>query len=67
MASPKNKARLVARGFRQEYGVDFDDFFPPIVKTKTLRFLVEIVTIGDLELLQLKMVFHGDKKSLYGL
>ena len=47
--------------------VDFDEIFSPIVKMKTLRFLIEVVTTGDLELLQLnaKTLFHGDWKNLY--
>ena len=49
--------------------VDFDEIFSPIVKMKTLRFLIEVVTTGDLELLQLnaKTLFHGDRKNLYSL
>jgi hypothetical protein len=62
-SDPKYKARIVAKGFRQEYGVDFDEIFSPVVKLSTLRFLLGIVAHEDSELLQLdvKTTFlHGD-------
>ena len=48
--TPKYKARLVVKGFRQQYGVDFDDIFSLVVKMTTLRFLIAVVTAEDLEL-----------------
>jgi hypothetical protein len=62
-SSSKYKARIVAKGFRQEYGVDFDKVFSPIVKMITLRFLLGVVALKDLELLQLyvkRTFLHGD-------
>jgi hypothetical protein len=62
-SDPKYKARITEKGFRQEYGVDFDEIFSPIVKLSTLRFLLGVVAHEDLELLQLdvNMAFlHGD-------
>nr|GEY43669.1 retrovirus-related Pol polyprotein from transposon TNT 1-94 [Tanacetum cinerariifolium] len=33
----KNKARLVARGYRQEEGIDFEESFAPISRLETIR------------------------------
>ena len=59
----KYKARLVAKGFRQEYRVNFDEIFSQVVKMTTLRFMLGVVAVEDMELIQVdvKMTFlHGD-------
>ncbi|GJX39841.1 retrovirus-related pol polyprotein from transposon TNT 1-94 [Tanacetum coccineum] len=33
----KNKARLVARGYRQEEGIDFEDYFAPVARLEAIR------------------------------
>nr|GFA01462.1 retrovirus-related Pol polyprotein from transposon TNT 1-94 [Tanacetum cinerariifolium] len=33
----KNKARLVARGYRQEEGIDFEDSFAPLARLDAIR------------------------------
>eukprot|EP00644_Phytophthora_capsici_P003159 jgi/Phyca11/103043/e_gw1.7.116.1 len=36
------KARLVARGFNQKYGVDFEGTFAPVLKIASLRLIVAL-------------------------
>ncbi|GKD88740.1 retrovirus-related pol polyprotein from transposon TNT 1-94, partial [Tanacetum coccineum] len=36
----KNKARLVAQGFRQEEGIDFKESFAPVARIEAIRILV---------------------------
>ena len=63
------KARLVARGFTQEQGVDFDEVFSPVVKHASIRLLLAIVARRDWELEQLdvKTAFlHGEiRETIY--
>ena len=62
MTNPKYEARLVAKGYQQEYGVDFDEILSPVVKMTTLRFMLGVVAADNLEMLQLdvKTAFlHG--------
>ncbi|GJU06672.1 retrovirus-related pol polyprotein from transposon TNT 1-94 [Tanacetum coccineum] len=51
----KNKARLVAQGFRQEDGIDFEELFAPVAR-------IEVIRIFDNPSHVYKL-----KKALYGL
>nr|GFD38787.1 integrase, catalytic region, zinc finger, CCHC-type, peptidase aspartic, catalytic [Tanacetum cinerariifolium] len=33
----KNKARLVARGYRQEEGIDFEELFAPVARLEAIQ------------------------------
>jgi hypothetical protein len=37
------KARLMAKGFKQQYGIDYDDIFSPVVKIATIWIILSIV------------------------
>ena len=41
------------KAFRQEYGVDFEKVFSPVVKMTTLRFLLGVIAAENIELHQL--------------
>ena len=43
------KARLVARGFSQRYGIDYQDTFAPTMRMDSLRVLLALVALEDLE------------------
>ncbi|GJX19613.1 retrovirus-related pol polyprotein from transposon TNT 1-94 [Tanacetum coccineum] len=36
----QNKARLVAQGFRQEEGIDFEEYFAPVARIEAIRIFV---------------------------
>ncbi|TMC14556.1 MAG: DDE-type integrase/transposase/recombinase, partial [Chloroflexi bacterium] len=50
------KARLVARGFSQVFGVDYLDTFAPVAKLAAIRILLAIATVEDLEVHQMDVV-----------
>ena len=59
----KYKARVVARGFTQREGVDYNEIFSPVVRHTSIRVLLAMVAHQDLELEQLdvKTAFlHGE-------
>nr|GEW23179.1 retrovirus-related Pol polyprotein from transposon TNT 1-94 [Tanacetum cinerariifolium] len=65
----KNKAGLVAQGFRQEEGIDFDESFAPVTRIKAIHIFVANVAHKNM------MIFQMDenpshvyklKKALYG-
>lgn len=53
------KARLVAQGFAQKYGTDYDEVFAPVAKQTTFRTLLAIATKENL------IVQHVDAKTAF--
>ncbi|GJU71694.1 retrovirus-related pol polyprotein from transposon TNT 1-94 [Tanacetum coccineum] len=49
----KNKARLVAQGFRQEEGIDFEESFAPVSRIKAIRIFVGNVAHKNMTIYQM--------------
>ncbi|KAK9045823.1 hypothetical protein V6N11_051728 [Hibiscus sabdariffa] len=47
------KGRLVAKGFRQIHGVDYDEIFSPVAMFKSIRILLAITAFHDYEIWQM--------------
>lgn len=61
--SQRYKVRLVAQGFSQTEGVDYNEIFSPVVKHVSIRIMLSTVVNRDYELEQMdvKTAFlHGD-------
>nr|GEW72908.1 hypothetical protein [Tanacetum cinerariifolium] len=58
----RNKARLVAQGYTQEEGIDYDEVFAPVARIEAVRLFLAYASFKDF------MVYQMDVKSafLYG-
>ena len=52
----KFKARLVARGFQQQEGIDYHDVFAPVVRWSTIRLILALAAQRNWPLLQLDVI-----------
>ncbi|GJY29840.1 putative ribonuclease H-like domain-containing protein [Tanacetum coccineum] len=64
----RNKARLVAQGHTQEEGIDYDEVFAPVARTKAIRLSLAYASFMRFIVYQMdvKSVFLHEK-ALYGL
>ena len=57
------KARLVAKAYTQREGMDFNEIFSPMVKHTSIRVLLALVSLWNLELEQMdvnRAFLHGE-------
>lgn len=52
----RRKARLVARGFSQRPGIDFDQTYAPVARLESLRLMVALATKNKIRIHQLDIV-----------
>ncbi|GJZ10748.1 putative ribonuclease H-like domain-containing protein [Tanacetum coccineum] len=64
----KNKARLVAQGYTQEEGIDYDEVFTPVARIEAIRLFLAYASFKDFVVYQMdvKSAFLYEK-ALYGL
>ena len=49
----RNKARLVAQGFNQEEGIDYEETFAPVARLEAIRMLLAFASYKDFKLFQM--------------
>ncbi|GKA09904.1 retrovirus-related pol polyprotein from transposon TNT 1-94 [Tanacetum coccineum] len=49
----KNKARLVARGYRQEEGIDFEETFTPVARLEAIRIFISYTAHKNITIYQM--------------
>nr|GEU44048.1 hypothetical protein [Tanacetum cinerariifolium] len=55
----KNKARLVARGYRQEEGIDFEESFAPVARLEAIQIFLAYAAHKNM------VVYHMDVKTAF--
>nr|GEZ60162.1 retrovirus-related Pol polyprotein from transposon TNT 1-94 [Tanacetum cinerariifolium] len=55
----KNKARLVARGYRQEEGINFEESFAPVARLEAIRIFLAYAAHKNM------VVYHMDVKTTF--
>ncbi|GJT13165.1 putative ribonuclease H-like domain-containing protein [Tanacetum coccineum] len=57
----RNKARLVAQGYTQEEGIDYDEVFAPVARIEAIRLFLAYASFKDF------VVYQMDVKSAFSL
>ncbi|GJT25803.1 retrovirus-related pol polyprotein from transposon TNT 1-94 [Tanacetum coccineum] len=55
----KNKARLVARGYHREEGIDFEEYFTPVARLKAIRIFIAFAAHMNM------IVYQIDVKTMF--
>nr|GEY88919.1 hypothetical protein [Tanacetum cinerariifolium] len=69
----QDKARLVAQGYNQQKGIDYDETYAPVARLESIRILLAYACALDFKLFQMDVKsaflngFISEKKALYGL
>ncbi|GJW67838.1 putative ribonuclease H-like domain-containing protein [Tanacetum coccineum] len=65
----KNKARLVAQGYTQEEGIDYDEVFAPVARIKAIRLFLAYALFKDFVMYQMDVksdfLYGKIKKEVY--
>nr|GEZ29998.1 retrovirus-related Pol polyprotein from transposon TNT 1-94 [Tanacetum cinerariifolium] len=62
----KNKARLVAQGFKQEEGIDFEESFAPVARIKAIRIFIANAAYKNMIIYQMDVkttLLNGELKE----
>nr|GEX05123.1 retrovirus-related Pol polyprotein from transposon TNT 1-94 [Tanacetum cinerariifolium] len=62
----KNKARLVAKEYHQEEGIDFEESFAPVARIKAIRIFITIAASKNMTIYQMDVkttFFNGELKE----
>ena len=52
----RNKVRLIAKGYMQKEGIDYDETFSPVAMQKSIRILLSIAAALDYEIWQMDVM-----------
>ncbi|GJT33748.1 retrovirus-related pol polyprotein from transposon TNT 1-94 [Tanacetum coccineum] len=55
----KNKARLVARGYRQEEGIEFEEYFPPVARLEAICIFIAFAAHMNM------IIYQMDVKTVF--
>ena len=65
-ADSRYKARVIAKGFTQEHGIDYEETFSPVTRYESIRYLLAHATLEDweIEAMDVKTVYlYGELKE----